>query len=103
MAGNSWSIMIVPGETEAKFVPDVYSPSGTPTSLQAQKNDLVCWNNQTNQEHEISIGDERITNQIAPFTSSNPGYIVTANTTPSSIEYYCSIHPEEKGTIEVIS
>jgi hypothetical protein len=107
MAGNVWSILIVPGTTSASFVPDVYVPPGTPpsTALQAEVNDLVSWNNQTGQEHEIwQTGGAQITQQIDPGTSSTPGYIVAGTAgTPSTIDYYCSIHPEETGSIAVIS
>ena len=107
MAGNVWSILIVPGTTLASFVPDVYVPPDQParTELQAQVNDMVSWNNQTSQEHEIwQTGGGRITEQIEPGTSTTPGNIVTGTPgTTGTIDYYCSIHPEETGSIAVIS
>jgi len=105
MAGNVWSITIVPGTECASFVPDVYVPPGTEPNiaLQAQVNDLVSWNNQTGQEHEIwETGGGQLTQQIDPWTSSTPGYCVTG-TADTPIDYYCSIHPEEKGSITVIA
>jgi plastocyanin len=108
MAGNAWSITIVAGEDEASFVPDVYVPPGTasPASLQAQVSDMVSWNNQTDQEHEIwqrnaTPPDTQITSQIDAHTSSSPAYIV-GGTAPGTVDYYCSIHPTEKGSIDVI-
>lgn len=104
MAGNLWSIMIVSGSPYASFVPDVYCPPGQtpPTALQAQVGDNVSWNNQTGQEHEIwQTGGDRITQQIDPGRSSQPAFIV-GGTAPTIVEYYCSIHPDEKGTINVI-
>jgi plastocyanin len=107
MAGNVWSILIVPGTALASFVPDVYvaPDQPVPPDLQAQVNDMVSWNNQTGQEHEIwETGGGRITEQIDPGMSSTPGYIVTGTAgTASTIHYYCSIHPEETGSIAVIS
>jgi hypothetical protein len=107
MAGESWSITIVPGATGATFVPDVYTPPGKTASigLQAQVGDLVSWNNQTSQEHEIwQTGGGQLTRQIDPGSSSQPGYIValTGTATTGSIDYYCSIHPTETGTIDVV-
>lgn len=104
MAGNLWSITIVSGSSYASFVPDVYCPPDKtpPTALQAQAGDNVSWNNQTKQEHEIwQTGGDRITQQIDPGQSSTPAYVV-GGTAPTTVEYYCSIHPEEKGTIDVI-
>jgi plastocyanin len=110
MAGNVWSIVIVPGAECASFVPDVYVPAGTEpkTALQAQVNDMVSWNNQTEQEHEIwqTSGGQvtQLTQQIDPGMSSTPGYIVTGTAgTAGTIEYYCSIHDGETGSIDVIS
>ena len=105
MAGNAWSILIVPGSAYASFVPDVYVPRDVtaPTALQAQVGDMVSWNNQTPQEHEIwQTGGDRITDQIDAGKSSQPAYIV-GGTAPTTVEYYCSIHPDETGSIDVIS
>jgi plastocyanin len=107
MAGESWSITIVPGAERASFVPDVYTPPGKTVSiaLQAQIGDCVSWNNQTNQEHEIwEQGGGQLSEQIDPFRSSTPGYIVAlTGKAPGTVNYYCSIHPEETGSIDVIS
>jgi hypothetical protein len=105
MAGNAWTITIVTGTEFASFVPDVYTPPGTEprTALQAQANDLVSWNNQTPQEHEIwQTGGGQLTRQIDAGRSSAPAYIV-AGTAPATIEYYCAIHTDEIGKIEVIA
>lgn len=107
MAGESWSITIVPGETHATFIPDVYTPPGTTpaVNLQAQVGDLVSWNNQTAQEHEIwQTGGGQLTRQIDAGGSSTPGYIValTGTAKTGTIDYYCSIHEGEKGAIDVV-
>jgi plastocyanin len=122
MAGQSWSIKIVTG-TPCTFVPDVYTPPETPppAALQAQLGDLVCWNNQTSEDHHLWLTDENydpvsaITDKIAPWQSSYPGYVpqqadvspaVAPNTTPTfpqTIYYYCSIHTDERGTIDVVA
>jgi plastocyanin len=121
MAGQSWSITI--NGKPASFDADVFGTDpGQP--LKAQLGDLVSWNNQTGRAHQICLADEtgapvkddngklqKLTKRIAKYTSSFPGY-VTANTDirPTSsplpqtgtIYYCCSIHPEEKGQIEVV-
>lgn len=105
MAGNVWSIRIVPGSECASFVPDVYVPPGTtaPTALQAQATDVVSWNNQTTEEHEIwQTGGSQLTNRIPAGQSSSPACPVTG-TAPTTMEYYCKLHEGETGTIDVIS
>lgn len=113
MAGNVWSIMIVPGAELASFVPDVYVPPGTKRkpALQAEVSDMVSWNNQTGQEHEIwqkgdgvTTSDTKVTEQIEPWTSSTPAYIVPGTAgVAATINYYCAIHTDETGSIDVIS
>ena len=115
MAGQSWSIMIK--GCPAGFDPDVYGTDpGQP--LKAQIGDLVSWNNQTGEAHQICLTDEagnpirELTDRIAEFTSSFPGYVTQqADISPSvsgasatgTIYYQCSIHPDEKGQITVVS
>lgn len=107
MAGQAWSITIVPGTNGASFVPDVYIPPDQtkPVALQAGNGDLISWNNQTDQEHEIwQTGGDRITEPIAPRQSSFPAYVIALpnNETTGAVSYYCSYHPEETGTIDVV-
>lgn len=118
MAGQTWSITIVTGNPCASFVPDVYSEGPPPTSLQAQLNDLISWNNQTKQEHEIWLTDAEytpqraLTDEIAPYKSSYPGYVpqqadvipaTNPPTFPQTVYYACSIHPDERGTITLVA
>lgn len=104
MAGQSWTINIVSG-TPA-FVPDVYP--GNLTSLKAQQGDLVCWNNQTNQLHqpwETDSSYQNPTSQLTPVIDphkSSESYAISQSA-PTTIYYYCSIHPNEHGTIEVVA
>jgi hypothetical protein len=119
MAGQNWSIKIVAGSPHAQFVPDVYAPPGTPEDrpLQAQLGDLISWNNQTADEHHIWLTNElyepqsAITEPIPAWQSSYPGYVpqqadVTPPVPPDTaqvIYYYCSIHTDEHGQIDVVS
>lgn len=67
-----WSIMIN-GDVPAQFNPDVYNTKpGDP--LKAQLGDLVSWNNQTKEPHQIQVGSTFTTNQIEAAKSSTPGY-----------------------------
>ena len=119
MPGQSWSIKIVSANPCAVFVPDVYAPPGTPDErpLEAELGDLVSWNNQTGDEHEIWLTNANyvpqcaLTDPIAPWQSSYPGYCpqqadvtppVAPNTT-QTIYYYCSKHTDEHGQITVVS
>jgi len=99
MAGNSWSIQIIQG-TPCTFVPDVFVPPGSPkpTVLTAETNDSISWDNQTNLEHQICTGNgTQLTNRIPKYGSSSAFSPQNAGT----INYYCCIHKDETGTIEV--
>jgi plastocyanin len=118
MAGQNWSILIK--GCPASFDPDAYGTDpGQP--LKAQLGDLVCWNNQTGEAHQICLTDEKgapveppqsLTEEIAQFTSSSPGYVpqvtdirppVPDTAKTGTIYYHCSLHPEEKGQITVVA
>lgn len=122
MAGESWSITITGESPYAQFTPDVYTESGKPPeSLQAALGDLICWNNQTGDDHEIVITDQSynpgstIAGTAPAWRSSSPGYVaqqkdvspvVPSGQTaqfPQTIYYCCSYHPTERGTITVIA
>ena len=103
MAANSWSINIVQGNP-CTFEPDVYVPPGTPkpTALNAETNDSISWNNQTDEDHRIYTTEQdgtevHLTGLIPKYGSSNAFSPQNAET----IVYYCCMHPDEKGTIEV--
>ena len=96
MAGQSWSINIVPSDKGVQFDPDVYGCSpGAP--LQAQKGDLVSWNNQTDDKHQIVVGTE--TFDCDPWSSTTAYQVQTA--APSKITYTCENGCT--GEIEVVS
>jgi len=118
MTNQYWSI-IISGSVPCSFVPDVYTEDGIPpTSLLARIGDLVSWNNQTDDEHEIWITNEsyapqtQATDRIRAWEPST-GYVVaqsdisppttTAPPPDQTIYYYCSVHTEEHGTITVVS
>jgi len=121
-----WSIKIVQAGGGTAFVPDLYGAKpGDP--LQAQQDDLVTWNNTTDDPHqpwptdasyqplpdsEVPRGSAKyLSDVIPPQGSSRPSYDVAqpdavppSTTKPSTwtVYYYCKIHPEatsERGTI----
>lgn len=103
---QNWSIKIE--GAPAKFNPDVYGAEpGSP--LQAQSGDLVSWNNQTADPHEIWVNDTtgstQITDRIEKYQSSFPAYVTPQSTssTEQTIDYYCSLHENEQGRIVVVS
>jgi hypothetical protein len=56
MAGQSWLINIVPSGSSVAFNPDVFGVApGSP--LQAQVNDLICWNNQTESAQQVVVSN----------------------------------------------
>jgi len=112
-----WSIKIVPSVSGggASFVPN---------NLVAQQDDLVTWNNTTNETHQpwptdanykpkdVKPGSpEYLSNEIPAGGSSRPSYDVAqpAAVAPAkppnewTVYYYCSKHPNvvsERGTIK---
>lgn len=103
---QAWSVKILPG---GGFVPDVYSADGVPPAcLLAENGDLVSWNNQTNQEHQLvetneqgqTTGVDPMTDIISPWQSSYPGYVIQVKG-PATVYYRCAFHEDECGTIEV--
>ncbi|HEX6158807.1 MAG TPA: hypothetical protein VF111_01490 [Thermoanaerobaculia bacterium] len=100
MAGRLWSIMIVQSTSggPAQFVPDIPNPT-----LQAQPNDLLCWNNQTNDTHQPTVdGSGEAFDKIPPGKSSEKSYEIPTAAEPGTLVYYCAIHPQETGTVQVI-
>ncbi len=96
MAGQNWSINIVPSEKGVQFDPDVYGYApGSP--LKAQKGDLVSWNNQTDNKHQIVIGTETL--DCDPWSSTTAYQVQTA--APAKITYTCD--NDCTGEIEVVS
>lgn len=86
-----------------------------PGALSAQQNDLVAWNNTTNETHQpwpLDSSDVAITpdspnylcDPIPPQSSSSPSFVISNNlgSFPVTINYFCASHPErtwERGTI----
>jgi plastocyanin len=113
-----WSINIVPASSGggAAFVPDLHgSHAGDP--LQAQQDDLVTWNNTTDDDHQPWQTDSTYT----PKAQSNLSALIPAGQSSDSYDcaqpnasgpapqtwtvyYYCSRHPDnvnERGSITV--
>lgn len=110
-----WSVKIVEIDEVAEFIPDFpNAKQGDP--LQAQQDDLVSWNNTTDNVHEPWETDSNynpktssnLSDTIAPGQASNWYDCAQPKTKPQprtwTIYYYCSQHPsnqKERGTIEV--
>jgi hypothetical protein len=114
-------IRIVPSKDPTKK-----GASFNPGTLSAQQNDLVVWNNTTNETHQpwpVVSNDIPITpgsvnpdgsenlpsanylcDPIPPDSSSRPSFVIVpqAGNPPWTINYFCASHPErtwERGTI----
>lgn len=117
MAGQDWSITIVPSGSSAAFQPQNGKP-GQPQN--AENADLISWNNRTGEKHQpwpatsdwTPLPDSQITkgsagctylsDEIDPWSSSSPAYLCQAPTSGSTTIYYvCKFHPNEHGTIVV--
>ena len=106
MSGQSWSVMFTSNGLQV----DVYGQSGP--NLKCQNGDVVSWNNQTNETHQPVQTDQQhqttgtqLSNPIPPFKSSTPGYGVAGQTNPSTIYYFCAVHPQranEYGQLNVV-
>jgi hypothetical protein len=103
-------ITIVPSKDKNKV-----GASFNPSPLSAQQNDVVCWNNTTDETHQpwpVVSNDIAITrgsanylsDPIPPGRSSRPSFVIVAQpgNPPWTINYFCASHPErtwERGTI----
>ena len=105
-----WTVKIVPASNGgAKF---------SPSAQQAQQDDLVCWNNTTNETHQPWPTDEEynpldvsrsspqyLSDPIPAQRSSRPSYDVAqpSGSPPNwTVFYYCATHPDrdlERGQI----
>jgi plastocyanin len=66
-----------------------------------QVGDNIVWANNDSEPHWPGLANNPaffMPNQIAPNSSSS-GFAPTA---PGNVDYICSLHPNEKGTIQVI-
>ena len=111
-----WSIKIIGIPGGAAFVPDlVGTQPGQP--LVAQVDDLITWNNTTDQPHwpwptdanfvplpdaQVSVqAGNYLSDSIPPGMSSSPSYDVNMPATGSTIYYCCKNNPQMRGTINV--
>jgi hypothetical protein len=116
-----WSIKIVEGENPgdpAEFVPQL-QPGG-PQGLLAQLNDLVSWNNKTDEVHEPWPTDDKfkpltmkqigpsgspnyMSDEINPGKSSRPSWRVVQPVLENghTIYYCCKLHKRERGIITI--
>lgn len=119
-----WSIKIVPASSGggAAFAPDIqgYGP-GDP--LPVQQDDLVTWNNTTNETHQPWPTDSSynplseaevlprgsanyLSDPIPAGQSSRPSYdaaLPDGNPQAWTVYYFCKLHPDiesERGTME---
>ena len=103
MAGQSWSINVVPSDGGISLNPDVWGvDAGAP--LQAEVGDLVSWNNQTDGDSQIVVSGETLDAKAWQSTTAheiqNPNNIPT----PYSITYTCSsVSGDQSGQIDVLS
>lgn len=102
-----WTIRVVPASKgEGKF---------SPAAQQAQQDDLVCWNNTTDETHQPWPTDSQynpldvarssplyLSDPIPPNQSSRPSYDVaqpSGSPPPANwtVYYYCATHPDRDG------
>ncbi len=69
-------------------------------SLSAPPSSCISWNNTTGKTHQITEGTFS-TDPILAGQSSRPDYVIAGAAT-GSITYYCTLHENESGTIEVV-
>jgi plastocyanin len=99
---------MINGANPASFDPDVFGiDPGQP--LKAQIGDLVCWNNQTGDPHQIEVKKKDgtasfTTKELAKFMSSSPGYVAqSGDNNNGTIDYICTKHTGESGKITVVT
>ena len=111
-----WSIKITVVGGNPAFVPDLIgAQAGSP--LVAQVDDLVSWNNTTDQPHwpwptdqnfkplqdkDVSVQNGNyLSDDIPPNRSSSPAYDVNMPASGNTIYYCCKHNPQIRGTIIV--
>jgi plastocyanin len=109
-----WLVNIVIGASgQAQFVVGLPgAKQGQP--LKADQDDLVCWNNETNDTHQLwetdsnydPVGQSSLPGAVKPGMSSDNYDCAQPTWQPASwtIYYYCSLHPQnilERGSIQV--
>jgi hypothetical protein len=101
MAGQSWSINIEPSGDGVSLNPDVYGAlPGTP--LQAEVGDLVSWNNQTDDDHQISVSGETLDAKAWKSTTAYQVQVPTGTVFPYPLKYTCSTKQgDQNGLINV--
>lgn len=68
-------------------------------SCSAPPSSTVTWNNKTNQTHQITSGTFS-TDPILAHMSSRPDFVIDYQAT-GTIDYFCTLHEGESGTIVV--
>jgi plastocyanin len=68
--------------------------------LQAPPNACVTWDNTTGETHQVTAGTFS-TEPILEGRSSRPGYVIDPAAT-GTITYFCTLHEDESGTIDVV-
>lgn len=92
----TWRINIRPNPQPSS--PAIYQPQ----QVQAEVGDQIIWSNDDNVPHfptPAGRGYQFMPNQIAAHSTS-PAF---APGTAGTINYFCSLHPSETGTIVVTS
>jgi plastocyanin len=92
-----WLININPNVTKPPRI--TFSPNPLP---KVQPGDNIVWANNDSEPHWPCVAgtqDIFMPNQIAPNSTSS-AYSPTA---AGNLNYFCSLHPDEKGTIQVIA
>ena len=109
-----WLVNIVIGDSgDAEFVVGLPgAKQGQP--LQADQDDLVTWNNETNDQHQLwetdsnydPVSQSSLPGLVKPGMSSDTYDCAQPTWQPASwtVYYYCSLHPHnelERGSIQV--
>jgi hypothetical protein len=127
MAQYTWSVKIETVGGRTVFTPNPGpgpKPAAPGDPLTAQIGDGVSWRNDTGAAHVIwrtdgdggapvatvTAGgrgippsfDGLMSNPIAPDSSSSGQYFVADEAAPTTIYYCCLLHPNEKGSINVV-
>ena len=121
MAGQDWSIKIVPSGSSAAFQPDIPG-SNVGDPLEAGDADLISWNNRTGKNHwpwaiDPTTGEPftsveaaqdaglYLSDEVEKWQSSSPAYPTAAPASgETTIDYICRLHqddPTETGQIIV--
>ena len=105
-AGNSsidssaiTTVITIPQDADDRVATGAYSPNPAPVTDRS----TVTWNNIDSTPHTATADDGSFDTGIINGGSSGSAVIISASSGTTVIPYHCSVHPEMRGTLQVMT